>query len=227
MLHDSQVTSISKLVGIGVLAAAAVALGGCAGPVEHWIVETRVHQGDVAMARGDVRDASLSYRLALKIDPKDARARAGFVDAAASLAQALYTRGDFEDALVTIDEGLSYDRSSVRLQALKTQIDQARLKREIVISNYPTFKAAGTEIEAAYAQLDVANKEILKSLKSFSYTFDTETLTDAIKRSYVLELDVVHNTNRLIAYRQLVSSGVPTTEHAATSSTAASLLPLP
>jgi tetratricopeptide (TPR) repeat protein len=204
-----------------------VALSDCAGSVEQWIVQTRAHQGDAELARGNVRDAELSYELALKVNPDDPHARAGFVNASALLAYTEYTRGDFDDALANIEQGLRYDPGSVRLQALKNGIDEARLKRDIVLSNYPTYKAAGTQIETAYDQLNVANKEILAAMKRFAYTFDTDNLTDAIKRSYELELDVAHNTNRLIAYRQLVSSGVPESTRAATSTGSSSLLPLP
>ena len=45
-------------------------LTGCAGSIERWIVNTRVHQGDVALERGNARDAELAYRLALRVDPK-------------------------------------------------------------------------------------------------------------------------------------------------------------
>jgi tetratricopeptide (TPR) repeat protein len=219
--------SVCKLLRLGAALLLGVALSGCAQSIERWIVATRVNQGDAELARGNVRDAELSYQLALKVNPDDPHARAGFVNASGLLAHVEYTRGDFDDALANIEEGLHYDPGSVRLQALKTAIDEARLKRDIVLSNYPTYEAAGAQIETAYVQLDVANKEILAAMKRFAYTFDTDSLTDAVKRSYELELEIAHNTNRLIAYRQLVSSGVPETTRAATSTGASSLLPLP
>lgn len=224
MWHALRINSISKL---GIAALAALLLGGCAGPVERWIVDARIHQGEVAMARGNVRDAEQSYQLALRVAPQDVRARDGFVEASAALAQELYINGAFDDALSTIENGLKYDPSSVRLDALKGQIEDARLKREIVISNYPTYKEAGVQIEHAYRQLDAANKQILAGLKRFSYTYDPQDLTAAIKHSYDLELDVARNTNRLILYRQIVSSGVPEETRGATSVSGASLLPLP
>jgi tetratricopeptide (TPR) repeat protein len=216
-------------MGIRGLAFAALALllGGCAGPVERWVVDTRIHQGEVALARGDVKDAAESYELALRVDPNDESARDGFVEASANLAQELYAKGAFEDALATIAAGLKYDPASVRLAALKGQIEDAKLKREIVISNYPTYREAGVQIQHAYQQLDVSNKEILASLKRFGYTYDPEDLTTAIKHSYDLELDVARNTNRLITYRQIVSSGVPESSHATTNVNPSSLLPLP
>jgi tetratricopeptide (TPR) repeat protein len=209
------------------LAVGIAAIAGCAGPIENWIVNTRIHQGEVSLDRGNLTDAELSYKLALNVDPRNERARAGYVLTSADLARAQYSKGDFEDALVTISNGLKYDPSSVRLAALKSQIEEAKLKREIVISNYPTYKDAGVSIQHAYQQLDISNKAILAHLKRFSYTFDPEDLTSAIKSSYDLELEVARNTNRLITYRQVVSSGVPEASRTTTSVSGSSLLPLP
>ena len=223
-MHDLRDMSVCKLAGA--LLAASI-LCGCAGSIERWIVNTRVHQGDAALERGNVRDAELAYRLALRVDPSDVRAQTGYVEAAAGLAKEEYAKGDFEDALATIAQGLAVDPASVRLAGLKTTIDQAKLKREIVISNYPTYRESGVSIQKAYQDLDSTNKLLLRSLRRFGYTFDTEDLTDAIKRSYELQLDVAKNTNRLIAYRQLVTSGVPATSETMTTSNTTSLLPLP
>jgi tetratricopeptide (TPR) repeat protein len=202
-------------------------LAGCAGPIERWIVNSRVHQGEMSRERGNVKDAQLSYTLALKIDPNDARAQAGFVQNSGDLAQQLYAVGNFDDALAAIASGLKYDPSNVRLAALRGQIEDARLKREIVISNYPTYRDAGVQIQHAYQQLNVVNKSILANIKRFSYTYDTDALTTAIKDSYDLELDVARDTNRLITYRQIVSSGVPEPTRASTTVNSESLLPLP
>jgi tetratricopeptide (TPR) repeat protein len=220
----SRITSTSRAL---LAAFALVGCSGCAGSISHWIVNTRVHQGEVALERGNLRDAELSYKLALQIDPKDERARAGYVATSADLAQSQYTHGAFEDALVTIANGLRYDPSSVRLAALRGQIEDAKLKREIVISNYPTYKDAGISLQRSYMNLDLANKTILADLKRFSYTFDPSDLTNAIKASYGLELDVARNTNRLITYRQVVSSGVPEAAPESKNVSGASLLPLP
>lgn len=206
----------------------AALLTGCAGPIERWIVNTRVHQGDVALARGDARDAELAYRLALRVDPKDATARAGYIDAAGALGRIEYTKGAFDDAMATVDEGLAVDPTDVRLAALKATIEQAKLQREIVLSNYPTYRAAALEIQRGYQQLNATNALLVHNLKRFGYTFDVAELTAAIKRSYELELEVARETNRLIVYRQLVSSGVPERPSESTTTFgASSLLPLP
>jgi lipopolysaccharide biosynthesis regulator YciM len=216
---------LTRAASAVLLAGAVLVLSGCAGSIERWIVDTRIHQGDVALGNGDVRDAELAYRLALKVDPSNARAQAGFVQAAAGLAQTEYARGMFDDALATIHDGLAVDADSVRLSALKTTIEAAKLRREIVVSNYPTYRDAGAQLQHAYEQLDATNKVLLRHLRRFSYTFDTDDLTAAIRQSYELQLDVTKNTNRLIVYRQLVNSGVPESETTATGS--GSLLPLP
>ena len=187
-----------------------------------------MHQGELALEHGNVRDAELAYRLALRVDPSDPRARAGYVQAAAGLAHAQYAKGNFDSALATIQDGLKVDPQSVRLAALSRTIEQARLKREIVISNYPTYREAGLQLQRAYVQLNGTNKLLIASLKRFGYTFDASDLSAAIKRSYELQLDVVKNSNHLLLYRQLVTSGVPEAgpQSAAASSTT-SLLPLP
>ncbi|MBV9233151.1 MAG: hypothetical protein JO030_03845 [Candidatus Eremiobacteraeota bacterium] len=205
----------------------AAMLAGCAGSVERWIVDTRVHQGDVALEHGNASDAALAYRLALRVDPSSPAARSGYVRAAAELARMQYAKGAFDDALATVDRGLVADSQSAALAALKATIEQAKLKREIVLTNYPTYRATGLEIAHAYAQLNATNALLLRSLKRFGYTFDSQDLTAAIKRSYELQLEIVRNTNRLIVYRQLVTSGAPVAPEQSSSFGAASLLPLP
>ena len=219
--------SSSRPLRAAVLTLALLSATGCAGSIERWIADTRVHQGDVALERGDARDALLAYRLALRVDPYDLRGQAGFVQAAAGLAQDEYAKGDFDDALATIHDGLAIDPQSVRLAALQTIIGQAKLRREIAVSNYPSYRETGLQLARAYLQLDAENKLLLRSLKRFGYTFDDEDLTDAIKRSYELQIDLSKNTSRLIVYRQLVTSGVPAPSAEGTTSNATSLLPLP
>jgi tetratricopeptide (TPR) repeat protein len=201
---------------------------GCAGTIEHWIVNTRVNQGDVALERGSLREAETAYRLALRVNPHDPRARAGFAEASADLAESDFRKGDFENASASIAEAQKYDPQNVRLQALRSQLEDARLKREIVSSNYPTYQGSGQQIRASYGTLNELTKAILLSLRRFNYTYDTQDLTKAIQDSYELQLEVTKNTNRLIAYRQLIESGVPGAVQSAQATTpVGSLLPLP
>ena len=200
----------------------------CAGSVEGWIANTRVHQGDAALAQGSLHEAETAYRLALRVNPKNERARAGFARASEQVAQSDYRHGDFEDALATLNSAAKYAPGDIRLAAMRSEIEHARIKRDIVISNYPTYQGAATELQAAYVALNVENRRVLHSLNRFGYTFDTQDLTKAIEDSYDMQLDLVRNTNRLIAYRQLVESGVPASQKAAQAvAPTGSLLPLP
>lgn len=212
---------------VAALACGLALFTGCARPIERWIVNTRIHQGDAALERGNARDAELAYKLALRVDPYNAAARSGYVAAAGALAREEYDHGNFEDGLATVNSGLAVDSESAALAALKATIESAKLKREIVVSNYPTYRVTGLELARAYQQLNAANALVLRDLHHFSFTFDADDLTSAIKRSYELQLDIAKNTNRLIVYRQLVSSGVPETPSQTTTFGASSLLPLP
>ena len=89
---DLQHMSILRLAVAAALCGA-LTLPGCAGPIERWIAETRIHQGEISMAHGDARDAELAYGLALRVAPNDARARYGYVEAAASLAREQFKQG--------------------------------------------------------------------------------------------------------------------------------------
>jgi tetratricopeptide (TPR) repeat protein len=214
-----RITSRALVIGL------IVAVSGCAGPVENWIAGTRTRQGDIALAANNPADALLDYSLALRVDPHSAPARAGFVTASADEAQILYAHGEFDAGLATINAALRVDPSSVRLEALKTLIDNAKLKQEIVESNYPAYQHAGTLIRESYARLDEANALLIHSLRRFQYTYDVADLNAAIRQSYELQLELVRDTSRLIAYRSLVQSGAP--QSVTAPATAGSLLPLP
>ncbi|MDP9017332.1 MAG: tetratricopeptide repeat protein [Candidatus Eremiobacteraeota bacterium] len=207
-----------------------IASSGCAGPIEQWIVDTRVHQGDTALERGSLEEAQLAYRLALRVDPRNERARIGYSLVATQIADVQFKAGHLDDALATLSVAAKYDPQSVRMQGLRSQIEQARIKREIVVSNYPTYRETGAQISKSYAQLKLMNLKILDSLKKFDYSYNIVELNKAIQNSYELNLEVSRNTNRLVAFRQLVESGVPAVQGATGQPAAAppsSLLPLP
>ena len=63
-----------------------------------------------------MRDAELAYRLALRVDPKDPRAQAGYVRGGGRFRAGQYAKGNFDDALATIRDGLAIDPESVRLR---------------------------------------------------------------------------------------------------------------
>jgi tetratricopeptide (TPR) repeat protein len=211
-----------------ILAAAVLPLGttGCASSVAQWIVKTRNHQGDVALSHRDYPDASIAYQLALKIDPANVHARDGLISVQVRLAQAFFAASKFEDAIDALAVAAKYSPTDDRVQSLRGQIEQAEIKRDIVVSNYPSYQVTGTGIQRAYAQLKTQANEISLALKRFDYTYDTADLAAAIRQSYAFNEEVARLTSRLQQYRQLVESGVP--EHAGGSlAPPASLLPLP
>ncbi len=199
---------------------------GCASSVASWIVRTRNHQGDLALAHGNFPDASVAYQLALKIEPENQHARDGLTKVQLRLAQKDFAASLFDNALDALSVAAKYSPRDERVLAMRAQIEQAQIKRDIVLSNYPAYKLTGTSLRRSYAQLKAQAQQISNALKRFDYTYDTADLSAAIRQSYALDAEVTQLTNRLTQYRQLVESGVPETggENLAPP---ASLLPLP
>jgi len=201
---------------------------GCATNVAQWIVSTRDHQGDVALQHFNYQDASVAYQLALKVDPKNEHAQAGLVSVQTQIAQTAFAASRFEDAIDALALAAKYSPAADRVLALRSQIEQAQIKRDIVVSNYPSFRETGASIRRSYDLLKEQSNAIALSLRKFNYTYDTAELTKAIRLSYELNADVVRYTNRLSQYRQLVESGVPESSKAGENlAPPASLLPLP
>lgn len=213
---------------VALLLACALPLGttGCASSVAHWIVRTRNHQGDIALSHGNFPDASVAYQLALKIEPENQHARDGLTKVQLRLAQKDFAASLFDNALDALSVAAKYSPRDQRVLAMRAQIEQAQIKRDIVLSNYPAYKVTGTSLRRSYAQLKAQAQQISNALKRFDYTYDTADLSAAIRQSYALDAEVTQLTNRLTQYRQLVESGVPEAggENLAPP---ASLLPLP
>ncbi len=222
------------MINLSVLRAVCLALvlstgtTGCASSIATWIVNTRNAQGDNALAHGTLQDASAAYKLALQVDPANVHARAGLTAVQLEIAAQAYRDSKFVDALEALAIAAKYDPQSVRLQQLRSDVEQARLRQEIVLSNYPSYRETNLQIRREYRALDRNVAKILEYLKAFGYSFDTAQLTKAIDGSYELNADIARVTNRLISYRQLVESGSPESEkRTGTLAPAASLLPLP
>ena len=200
---------------------------GCASSISNWIVQTRNHQGDVALVHGNSDDASIAFQLALRVDPKNAHARAGLVGVQARIAQQLFTASRFDDAVKALDVANRYAPGDPRIEALRAQIEQAEIKRDIVVSNYPSYRETGAGLRRSFVQLRSQAQDIAAALHRFDYTYDSNELTVAIRQAYDLSDQVTRITNRMIAYRQLVDSGVPESAESAALAPPASLLPLP
>jgi tetratricopeptide (TPR) repeat protein len=218
--------TIRRIVLILACAVLPLATSGCATSVAQWIVQTRNHQGDVALAHRNFPDASVAYQLALKIEPKNAHARDGLTNVQLRLAQTYFSESRFDEAIDALAIAAKYSPKDDAVQSLRNAIEQAEIKRDIVVSNYPSYRVTGFALRRAYDQLTLASKEVLTSLKRFDYTYDTADLTTAIRQSKTLNEEVARLTARLAQYRQLVESGVPE-NGTANLAPPASLLPLP
>ena len=219
--------NIRRLALVAALAALPTMLGGCSGGVSGFIVATRNHQGDLALESKNLADAATAYRLALRLAPEDPHARAGFATVQLQIAAQDYTLSKFDDSLAALAIAAKYDPESVRLVELRTAVEQARVKREIVLSNYPTYGETGLALRKAYAQLKKQSSTIVTTLQRFDYTYDANELNKAIRLSSALGADVSKLTSRLANYRQLVESGSPERSVDAPLAPPASLLPLP
>jgi hypothetical protein len=202
-------------------------LGGCAGSISDFIVATRNHQGDLSLENKNDADAALAYGLALRVAPDDEHARAGLSHVQLNIAAEDYTLSKFDDALAALAVAAKYDPQSVRLAELRTEVEQARVKREIVLSNYPTYRETGLALRKSYAQLRSQSNVIVATLQRFDYSYDSAELVKAIRQSNLLGADVAKLTSRLTNYRQLVEAGSPERSGTAPLAPAASLLPLP
>ncbi len=207
--------------------AATLGAAGCAGSLSHFIVQQRNHQGDLAFANMNPADAAVAYKLALRVEPKNEHAREGLAAVQLELAANDFRASKFDDALDALAVAARYQPQSVRLSDLRSKVEEARVRREIVLSNYPTYRETGFGLRRSYAQLRPQSNAIVATLQHFDYSFDSNQLTNAIKQSTLLGAEVARLTARLKNYRQLVESGAPERSANAPLAPPASLLPLP
>lgn len=186
----------------------------------------RTSQGDVALDHNNLKDAQNEYSLALALDPKNAHARDGLAKVLFLRAKEDFTNSKLDEAEAEVQRSLRYTPNDAAALALQNQIEQARIRREIVISNYPLYGSIGTTLRPAFKSVATSNEEIQKQIKAFSSDYDTAHLTRAIIEAADLE-DEVHRIGvRLITYRGLVQTGAGKVKSPIQSETP-SLLPIP
>lgn len=220
------VCNTAKRIVVLVAALCALISSGCAGPITQWMVNLRNSQGDSALERPSLPEAEKEYGLALALDPKNAHARAGLAKSLFLTAKLDFTTSKLDEADDEIAQSLKYDPNDASALALANEISQAKIRREIVISNYPLYGSINAALAPAFKSVAESGKEIQKDVRSFSSDFDTAHLTKAITASYALE-DEIHRVGlRLINYRAYVTSGSAKAT-AASEPAAPSLLPIP
>ena len=139
------------------------------------------------------------------------------------------TKATSTTRLATVDAGLRGRSAERRLAALKATIDQAKLKREIVLRTIRRYRDAGLEIRT---RLSTAQRRptscCCEASNDFGYTFDANDLTAAIKRSYELQLDLQeHQPSDPLPPAGLLGRAGNAVPNRRTVRAAASLLPLP
>jgi len=207
-------------------AAAAFMLCGCAAPLSRRIVSLRNAQGDAAMANHDLSEARKEYALALALSPANAHARQGLAHVMFLNAGADFINAKLDQAQSEVAAALKYAPNDAATQALKGQIDQAKIRREIVIANYPLYASVGASLGESLKAVDATKKDVEKQLRSFDYDYDTAHLQKAIVESYDLQQDMHRIMLRLVAYRNLVTSGA-SKSRAPIQTQTPNLLPIP
>lgn len=219
---------IRRFVAIASLGSLAF-MTGCGGSLESWIVSTRNHQGDLALDSRRYKEAVLAYRLALQLDPTNEHAKAGFVESAGDQAEKLLSQSHYEDALEELAPAMKVDAQSVRLGGIKSDIENAQLKSQIVLSNYPAYQTVAHSIMESYKSLNATNNEVLYRITRFGRYYDVADLTIAIHNSTDLESEVGKLTARLTNLRSAVSVGSAASEpsNGLVPASGGSVLPLP
>src|SRR5215472_11947886 len=110
--------------------------------------------------------------------------------------------------------------------ALALKLDQPKIRREIVLANYPLYETVGASLTDSLKTLAASQHEIALQLKAFRSDFDAAHLTKAIIAAYALQDEEHRLESRIVAYRGLVTSGEVKAQTPAQSETP-NLLPVP
>jgi hypothetical protein len=206
---------LRRIGRVAIAAGMCLILTGCAGAMTSWLVNLRNSQGDSALANGKLVEAQKEYQLALAL------AQVLFQKASANF---LAAKLDFAETEVR--DALKYAPDDANAQALASEIEQAKIRRDIVIANYPAYASVGASIGASLKSVAATNKDIAKQVTAFGYDYDPTHLSKAIAEAYALQDELVRITQRLASYRTLVQAGVPKTQGQITTDTP-NLLPIP
>jgi len=217
---------IYRIAAAAAFIALALSASCCAGALTQRLVDLRTSQGDAALIAGSLEEAEKEYALALKLDPHNSHARTGLARVLFLQARAAFIDSKLDDAQIEIAGALRYAPEDDATKALSSQIDQAKIRREIVLANYPLYETVGASLTDSLKTLAASQHEIALQLKAFRSDFDATHLTKAIIAAYALQDEEHRLASRIVAYRALVTSGEAKTKPPAQSETP-SLLPVP
>ena len=172
-------------------------------------------------------EAEREYGLALAMAPNDAHARDGFAHVLYLHARSDFLASKLDEARAEVQKALTYAPKDAATLDLASEIEQAKIRRDIVIANYPSYQAMATTLGEALKAAELANMDVQKQLIAFRSDYDVARLRKAIELSYDLEEQTHRITQRLIAYRDLVESGVPGEKAPPAQTETPSLLPIP
>lgn len=221
--------STSRRAGIvrAALCASLLALCGCTGAFRNQLVELRNAQADAALQSQNIVEAEKEYTLALALAPNDEHARAGLAHSLYLHAKANLITGDIDEAYIEVQKALKYAPKDAAVLDLASAIDEAKIRRDIVVSNFPSFKTSGDAISALLKANAQGNKDIQLQLHDFHIDFDTGHLNKAIAQSIDLEEEQHRVTQRLLAYKGQIEAGAPGQTRAQPQVETPGLLPIP
>jgi tetratricopeptide (TPR) repeat protein len=202
-------------------------LCGCSGAFRNQLVELRNAQADAALQSQNIVEAEKEYGLALALAPNDEHARAGLAHSLYLHAKANLVAGDIDEAYIEVQKALKYAPKDAALLDLASAIDEAKIRRDIVVSNFPTFKASGDVISGLLKANAQATKDIQLQIHDFHIDYDTAHLNKAIAQSYDLEEEQHRVTQRLISYKGQIEAGAPVGTRAQPQVEMPGLLPIP
>ena len=208
-------------------AALMVAATGCSNVLVDRIVDLRNAQADAALANHNTAEAENEYGLALRLAPKNEHARAGLVRALYLRAQENYANGKINDAALEVQRGLTYAPKDAGLLDLASVIDQAKIRRDVLVGNFPTYKAMGDSISELLSANAMSSRDIQRELHLFRTDYDVVHLRRAIELSALLEDEQHRVTQRLVAYKGQIETGAPVEARPSAQSESPGLLPIP
>ena len=220
--------SRSKSALFVALVAAALGLSGCTAAFKDRIVDLRDAQADAAMQNNNIVEAEKEYSLALALAPNNEHARTGLARVATLHARSDLEAGDIDGAQIEIQKALKYAPKDATALDLAPAIDQARIRRDVVVANFPLYKASSDVIREQLAANALANKNIQQQIHLFNADFDVAHLRKAIVLSTDLEDETHRVTLRLNALRVQTEAGVgPGETRSQSSESVPGLLPIP